>query len=64
MGGEVQMMVLGSAALLQIRAGKVRALAVLSEERWRELPDVPTALETGDVPPQSVALRSRVRQSL
>jgi tripartite-type tricarboxylate transporter receptor subunit TctC len=47
MGGEVQMTVLGSAALRQIRAGKVRALAVLSEERWRELPDVPTALETG-----------------
>jgi len=47
MGGEVQMMVLGAAALPQIRAGKVRALAVLGEERWSELPDVPTALEVG-----------------
>jgi tripartite-type tricarboxylate transporter receptor subunit TctC len=47
MGGEVQMMVLGPAALPQIQAGKVRALAVLSSERWSYLPDVPTAKEAG-----------------
>jgi tripartite-type tricarboxylate transporter receptor subunit TctC len=47
MGGEVQMMVLGPAALPQIQAGKVRALAVLSKERWSLLPNVPTAKEAG-----------------
>jgi tripartite-type tricarboxylate transporter receptor subunit TctC len=46
-GGEVQMMVMGAAALPQIRAGKARALAVLGNERWGELPDVPTAQEVG-----------------
>ena len=30
-----------------IQQGKVRALAVTSETRWPELPDVPTMSETG-----------------
>ena len=47
LGGEVQVMILGPAALPQIQAGKVRALAVLSEERWGVLPNVPTAKEAG-----------------
>jgi tripartite-type tricarboxylate transporter receptor subunit TctC len=47
LGGEVQMMVLGAAALPHVQAGRVRALAVLGEERWRALPEVPTAREGG-----------------
>jgi len=47
-GGEVDEVVVAVAsALTQIRAGKVRALAVLSEHRVSTLPDVPTAKEAG-----------------
>jgi tripartite-type tricarboxylate transporter receptor subunit TctC len=47
-GGEVdEVIVPVAAAIPQIRAGKVRALAVLSEERVPTLPDVPTAKEAG-----------------
>jgi tripartite-type tricarboxylate transporter receptor subunit TctC len=47
-GGEVDEVVVAVAsALTQIRAGKVRALAVLSEHRVTTLPDVPTAKEAG-----------------
>ena len=47
-GGEVDEVVVAVAsALTQIRAGKVRALAVLSEHRAAALPDVPTAKEAG-----------------
>lgn len=47
-GGEVDMVVIGLPTSLQhIRAGKVRALAVASERRLPELPDVPTAKEAG-----------------
>jgi len=35
------------AAIPQVRAGKVRALAVLSEQRVPALPEVPTAKEAG-----------------
>ncbi len=46
--GEVQMQVIGpSVALPQIQAGKVRALAVLSNQRLSSLPNVPTAKEAG-----------------
>ena len=46
--GEVDMVVIGlPTSLQQIQAGKVRALAVLSERRLPELPDVPTAKEAG-----------------
>ena len=47
-GGEVdEVIVPVAAALLQIRAGKVRPLAVLSERRVPPLPEVPTAKEAG-----------------
>jgi tripartite-type tricarboxylate transporter receptor subunit TctC len=46
--GQVDMEVLAvPAALAQIQAGRVRALAVLSPARQRDLPDVPTAREQG-----------------
>ena len=48
MGGEVDEVVMPVAtALLQVRAGKVRALALLSEKRIASLPDVPTSKEAG-----------------
>ncbi len=47
-GGEVDEVVVPvAAAAPQIRAGKVRALAVLSEQRLPILPEVPTAKEAG-----------------
>jgi tripartite-type tricarboxylate transporter receptor subunit TctC len=47
-GGEIDMVVIGiPPAIPQIHAGKVRALAVLSAERIRALPAVPTSLEAG-----------------
>jgi tripartite-type tricarboxylate transporter receptor subunit TctC len=46
--GQVDMEVLAApAALGQIQAGRVRALAVLSPERLHDLPDVPTTREQG-----------------
>ena len=48
MGGEVDEVVIPVASALgQIRAGKVRALAVLTEQRIAALPDVPTGIEAG-----------------
>jgi tripartite-type tricarboxylate transporter receptor subunit TctC len=48
MGGEADIMVLGLAqSIAQIQAGKVRAIAVLSEKRLPSLPDVPMARESG-----------------
>jgi tripartite-type tricarboxylate transporter receptor subunit TctC len=48
MGGEVAMMVIVTApAIPLIQAGKVRALAVLGNERVPSLPNVPTAKEAG-----------------
>jgi tripartite-type tricarboxylate transporter receptor subunit TctC len=48
LGGQVEMGI-GSAALLspQVRAGKMRALAVTGEKRTPVLPDVPTLAEQG-----------------
>jgi tripartite-type tricarboxylate transporter receptor subunit TctC len=47
-GGEVDEVVLAVApALPLIRAGRIRALAVLSEKRVPTLPDVPTSAEAG-----------------
>jgi tripartite-type tricarboxylate transporter receptor subunit TctC len=47
-GGEVDEVVMPvSTALTQIRAGKVRPLAVLTEKRIPALPDVPTGIEAG-----------------
>lgn len=46
--GEVDEVVVAvSSALTQIRAGKVRALAVLSDRRTPALPEVPTSKEAG-----------------
>ena len=48
MGGEVDEVIMPvTAALPQIRAGKVRPLAVLSEQRVASLPEVPTSREAG-----------------
>ncbi|HYC47196.1 MAG TPA: tripartite tricarboxylate transporter substrate binding protein [Burkholderiales bacterium] len=48
MGGEVDEVVMPvSTALGHIRAGKVRALAVLTEKRIAALPDLPTGIEAG-----------------
>jgi len=47
LSGEVQMIVLGPASIPHIRAGKARALAVLSEQRIPVAADVPTAREQG-----------------
>jgi len=48
MGGQIQFMFLDmSSALPQIQAGKLRALAVASAERFAGLPDVPTVAEQG-----------------
>jgi tripartite-type tricarboxylate transporter receptor subunit TctC len=47
-GGEVdEVIVPVAAAVPQVRAGKVRALAALSEQRLPTLPEVPTAKEAG-----------------
>lgn len=48
MGGEVDEVVMPvTTAVPQIRAGKVRALAVLTDKRIATLPDVPTGKEAG-----------------
>jgi tripartite-type tricarboxylate transporter receptor subunit TctC len=48
MGGHVDSVVIGvPAALPQINAGKVRALAVLSPQRLPQLPNLPTGAEAG-----------------
>jgi tripartite-type tricarboxylate transporter receptor subunit TctC len=48
MGGEVDEVVMPvTTAIPQIRAGKVRALAVLTEQRVPHLPEVPTVIEAG-----------------
>jgi tripartite-type tricarboxylate transporter receptor subunit TctC len=53
LAGQIDMTINGKSVLLpHIQAGKVRALAVVSAERWPDLPDVPTLVESGylDVP--------------
>jgi len=48
MAGEIDLVGLSAGSVLgQIRAGKLRALAMGSERRYAQLPDVPTATEAG-----------------
>src|SRR4051794_18041297 len=48
LGGQIQMTVNSKSVLLpHIQAGKLKALAVASAQRWSELPEVPTLLELG-----------------
>jgi tripartite-type tricarboxylate transporter receptor subunit TctC len=48
MAGQIQVHASAKSVLLPlIKAGKLRALAVASAERWPELPDVPTLRESG-----------------
>ena len=54
-GGQVQIMFDSISALEMIRSGKVKAVAVTSETRWPELPDVPTMQEQG-LPEMTLAL--------
>jgi len=47
LGGRVDLLLEAmTLSLPQIHAGKLRALAVTSRERWKALPDVPTVAET------------------
>lgn len=48
LSGEVQVMFLAiGTTLSQVRAGRLRALAVNSPQRWPQVPDVPTISEVG-----------------
>ena len=48
LAGQIDMTINGKSVLLpHIQAGKVRALAVTGPQRWPDLPDVPTLVETG-----------------
>jgi tripartite-type tricarboxylate transporter receptor subunit TctC len=47
-GGQIDMSCLeASATLPSVQAGKIKAYAVLSEERWAKSPDTPTMIESG-----------------
>jgi tripartite-type tricarboxylate transporter receptor subunit TctC len=45
-GGQVQAMFAGSAAIEHVKAGELRALAVTSAERWEAMPYIPTVAES------------------
>ena len=46
--GQVQMTINGKSVLLpHIQSGKLKALAVTGDKRWKELPNVPTLMEAG-----------------
>lgn len=48
MGNEIPLVIAPPTAVLgQLKAGRMRALAVTGPERWRALPDVPTVAEQG-----------------
>jgi tripartite-type tricarboxylate transporter receptor subunit TctC len=47
-GGQIDLSCLeASATLPSVQAGKVKAYAVLSEQRWPKSPDIPTMIESG-----------------
>ena len=45
LAGNVQVVISGPVGLPNVKAGVLRALAVLGEKRWKALPDVPTLRE-------------------
>jgi tripartite-type tricarboxylate transporter receptor subunit TctC len=45
-GGQVEAMFAGSAAIEHVKAGELRALAVTGAQRWEALPDIPTVAES------------------
>jgi len=48
LAGQIDMTINGKSVLFpHIQAGKVRALAVASAQRWPDLPDIPTLVEGG-----------------
>ena len=47
LGKEVDVVFENPTSVAQFRSGRLRALAVTSPERWRDLPDVPTVSELG-----------------
>lgn len=47
LSGEVDAALDNPSAVPKIKAGQLRALAVTSAQRWRDLPDVPTIAESG-----------------
>jgi tripartite-type tricarboxylate transporter receptor subunit TctC len=47
-GGQIDLACLeSSASLANVQAGKMKAFAVMSEQRWSKLPDTPTMIEAG-----------------
>jgi tripartite-type tricarboxylate transporter receptor subunit TctC len=47
-GGQIDLACLeSSASLANVQAGKMKAFAVMSEQRWSKLPDTPTMIESG-----------------
>jgi tripartite-type tricarboxylate transporter receptor subunit TctC len=46
-GGQVEFTCNSSAVIPLVKSGKLRALAVTSNQRWPELPEVPTVAEAG-----------------
>lgn len=47
LAGEIDFTFDTLAVVPQVEAGRLRALAVTENERWRDLPDVPTVYELG-----------------
>jgi tripartite-type tricarboxylate transporter receptor subunit TctC len=47
-GGQIELACLeASSSLANVQAGRYRAYAVMSEQRWPKLPDTPTMVESG-----------------